>query len=72
MKRLYYDTVESPVGKIVIAVSARGIIEIHYPLKGPVETFVKRYAGPPLSLHPVPIQNQDGPGEAATAELFQA
>lgn len=48
MKNLYYDTVNSPVGKIVILVSNRGLVELHYPLKGSLKTFVGRYADAPV------------------------
>lgn len=53
MDRIYYDAVESPVGKILIAVSHRGLFELHYPLKGSVEKFIKRYTRPPFSFLPV-------------------
>lgn len=52
-RKIHYDTIASPVGKILIAVTARGLFELHYPLRGSAEKFVKRYADPPFSFHPL-------------------
>lgn len=45
MKKFYYDTMTSPVGKIVIVVSDRGLFELHYPLKGSAEKFIGSHPG---------------------------
>lgn len=45
---------------MLIAVSDRGLFEIHYPLSGSVQKFIKRYAARPFSFHPI----RSNPGTA--------
>lgn len=53
VRPLYYDVIDSPVGKILVAVSRRGLFRLHYPLRNSAEKFLGSYSGPPFSFRPI-------------------
>lgn len=53
MPTLYYDTIASPIGKILIAVSGEGLFALHYPLKISPQKALKDYGKPPFSFKPI-------------------
>lgn len=43
METLYFDRVSSPIGKILVGVTDRGLRRVHYPLKGSAQQHLRGF-----------------------------